>query len=749
MNANLMTLLQQNRMTEAKVLCAKLCAENPSDAQIQFLMSAICGQLGDFAESETFSSRAAKLNPNVPEIWYNLAIAQLRLGKNTAAIDSLKNALKLRAAFPEALNELGNAYQRTGDHAAAIVQHERAIQLKPNFSQAYHNLASAHLASEDPSAAERNLRIAIDLNPRLAEARLSLGKIHLQKGNNKLALEQFEAIFAHAPVDADHLITIASALKEAKLLTDADRHYKKALSILPNNAKLLSNYGLTLTELRRTDEAIATLTRATAIDPSMAEGFYNLAIAQRAANQQEAAEKSYLHALSLRRDFPEAWLNLGTLRLIQGRVPEARECFNQALDQHPDYHEAASDLLMALNYDETYSAEDIYQQHFRWGAEFTAQSHEKPHHPAQSTRSGNNLRIGFVSPDYRTHSVAYFFQSLLEPERKDIEIFCYSNTERTDETTHRIRNMVTGWREIAHLDDFAAAQVIQGDHLDILIDLAGHTSGNRLGIFVLKPCPVQMSYLGYPNTTGLSTIDYRITDIVADPESSAQGYTEKLLRMTRCFLCYTPKPGIPEPRPIETTTKRPINFGSFNNLAKLTPDVVALWSKILTDTPDSTLTLKAGPLSDSSVANRLQAMFQQHGIEPDRLKLIGWLPDAEHFLAYNQIDIALDTHPYNGTTTTCEALWMGRPVVTLCGDVHASRVGASLLTAAGLTRLITRSPEEYAHTAIRLAMELLSPDHEFQDIRARMQASSLCDQTDFQKHFFDLIENAVAASTST
>lgn len=749
MNASLMTLLQQNRMTEAKGLCAKLCAKNPSDAQIQFLMSAICGQLGDFAESEAFSSRAAKLNPNVPEVWYNLAIAQLRLGKNTAAIDSLKNALKLRSAFPEALNELGNAYQCTGDHAAAIVQHERAIQLKPTFSHAYHNLASAQLASEDPSAAERNLRIAIDLNPRLAEARLSLGKIYLQKGDNRLALEQFEAIFAHGPVDADQLIKIASALKDAKLLTDADRYYKKAASILPNNAKLLSNYGLTLIELRRTDEAIATLTRATAIDPSMAEGFYNLAIAQRAANQQEAAENSYLHALSLRQNFPEAWLNLGTLRLIQGRVLEARDCFSQALNQRPDYQEAASDLLMALNYDGAYSAEEIYQQHLRWGSELTAQIHKKLPSSAPSTRAGNNLRIGFVSPDYRTHSVAYFFQSLLEPERKDIEIYCYSNNEHTDETTNRIRNMVTGWREIAHLDDFTAAQVIQGDHLDVLIDLAGHTSGNRLGIFALRPCPVQMSYLGYPNTTGLSAIDYRITDIVADPESSAQGHTETLLRMTRCFLCYTPNPGIPAPRPIDAATERPINFGSFNNLAKLTPDVVALWSQILTDTPDSTLTLKAGPLSDNSVANRFQTMFQQHGIAPDRLRLIGWLPDAEHFLAYNQIDIALDTYPYNGTTTTCEALWMGRPVVTLCGDLHASRVGASLLTATGLTRLITRSPEEYAHTATKLALELRSSDHEFHDMRERLQASSLCDQTNFQKHFFDLIENTVVGNTST
>lgn len=749
MNAHLMTLLQQNRMAEAKSLCGQLCAAHPGDAQLQFLMSAICGQVGEFEESEKYCQKAIKINRNVPEAWYNLSIAQLRLGKTAAAIDSLNNALKLRPAFPEALNELGNAYQRSGDFQSAISQHQHAIRLKPNFPQALSNLAAAYMALHETQAAEKCLNTALEIEPLLTEARILLGKLLLRKGENKNALEQFNTLLAQSSISVDHLNTIAATLKDAKLLTEAEAYYKKAIYASPDNAKLLSNYGLLLTDLGRIEEAIATLTKATTIEPSMAEGFYNLSIALRTADQQRATEECYLKAVSLRKAFPEAWMNLGTLQLLQGRTQEARKCFSEALAQRPDYSDSASNLLMSLNYDEAYSADEIYQQHRRWGSALIASTSDSFKPSPRSVRNAAGIRIGFVSPDFRTHSVAYFFHSLLEPARNDVEIFCYSTSDRHDETTDNIRSKACGWREIASLSDMEAAELIDSDRLDALIDLAGHTSGNRLGIFALRPTPVQMCYLGYPNTTGLSTIDYRITDAIADPEHSEQRYTETLLRMNRCFLCYSPRPGVAHPMPIGRGIERPITFGSFNNLAKLTPEIIELWSRILRETPDSILVLKARPLGDSHVADRYRKAFQQHGIAPERLRLIGWVPETEHLLNYNQIDIALDTYPYNGTTTTCEALWMGRPVVTLCGNLHASRVGASLLSATGMPGLIARSPEQYVDIATRTAMILRSSEHDFKDIRTRIQSSSLCDSADFQKHFFDLVENAITIPKPT
>ncbi|MBU1191438.1 MAG: tetratricopeptide repeat protein [Gammaproteobacteria bacterium] len=748
MQAKLMALLQQQRTTEAKALCAKLCKANPKNAQLQFLMSAICGQLGEFDKSEYFCKRAIKINPNVPEAWYNLAVAQLNLGKNTAAIDNLKTALNLKPAFPEALTDLGNAYQRIGKHADAANFYQRAIQLKPDFSPAYCNLAEAQFALRDISAAENSLKTSIELNPRLSKARLSFGKILLEKGEKLLALEQFDAALSLEPDNVEHLNRIAEVLKDENQLADAESYYQKAISLAPDNAKLLSNYGLILVQLQKTDEAIALLTQATTLDPTLAEAFYNLATALSAANQQQACETRYLQALALRHEFPEAWMNLGTLRLLQGRLQEARSCFEHALVKRPDYPEAASNLLMALNYDETYSGDEIFERHRHWGTDLAARIPVRDLFPPHPDTNRTGLRIGFVSPDFRTHSVAYFFQSILDQTREDIEIFCYSNILHPDETTHLIRNKVSMWRDITQLSDSAVAELINADCLDALVDLAGHTSGNRLGVFALRPCAVQISYLGYPNTTGLATMDYRITDAIADPEYCGQSYTETLLRMERCFLCYKAKPNIPQPAPLGENNNRPVAFGSFNNLAKLTPSTIELWSSILLGTPGSTLLLKARPLGDSTVADHYREMFQKHGISPERLQLIGWLADAKHYLAYSQIDIALDTYPYNGTTTTCEALWMGRPVVTLAGGLHASRVGASLLSTVGLKNLIAHNPHEYIETAIRVANELHASDHEYHDLRSRMQGSALCDQTDFQKHFFALIEYAVATSAT-
>ena len=745
MHARLMTLLQQNRMGEAKDLCAKLCTANPRNAQIQFMMSAICGQLGEFGESEKFCRRTIKLNPNAPEAWYNLAIAQLRLNKNKLAIDSLKTAIKLKPSFPEALMDLGNAYQRAGRHADAVSCYQRAIKLKPDFSLAYCNLAEAQLATQDISAAKNSLVAAIGLDPGLTQPRLSLGKLFLQDLEKPFALEQFETATTLEPGNIELLTGIAEALKDTNHYLDAEPYYQKAIAASPDNAKLLSNYGLMLLKLGKIDGAITALTQATRIAPSLAEAHYNLATALGLANQQQACEKSYLQALSLQEIFPESWMNLGTLRLLQGHPQDARTCFERALEQRRNYPEAASNLLMALNYDETYSSDEIYRRHQEWGKEFQAHFPDLNTRKPPSRKHPGRLRVGFVSPDFRTHSVAYFFQSLLDQTPDHIEIFCYSNTLHTDSTTHHIRNGVSGWHDITQMSDQEAADLIHTDNLDALVDLAGHTSGNRLGIFSLRPCGVQISYLGYPNTTGLPTMDYRISDAIADPEHSAQPHTETLLRMDRCFLCYNAKPDIPQPTPLGDSD-RPITFGSFNNLAKLTSDTVELWSDILLRTPGSCLTLKARPLEDSSVADYYRGLFHKHGISSERLTFIGWLPGTRHYQAYNQIDIALDTYPYNGTTTTCEALWMGRPVITRAGDRHASRVGASLLSAVGLDHLITNTPQEYVDTATRVASAIQSSDHRFHDVRSRMQRSVLCDHVDFQKKFFALIEQVVTTS---
>lgn len=781
MNAQLMTLLQQNRMPEAKALCAKLCQTNPGNAQIHFLMSAICGQLGELQTSEKHCRRSIELSPNVPETWYNLAIIQLRLDKHADAIASLNNALRLKPNFPEALTELGNAHQYLGQYQAAIEHYQAGVRLQPNNARIHcnlgvaqmklkhvdsafqslktalslnPNLAEAHqylglllTESENTTDAVRELQQAIELNAGLHEARFALGRLLAGHGKADLAMQHFTAAVAARPDNPEYLNALATALKDRGRHAEAESHFRRATDLAPDNAKLLSNYGLTLIALGKLEEAVATLTRATALDPSLAEAHYNLGTALGNINRQTDAETAYRKATSLREAFPEAWMNLGTLQLLQGRIDEAIASFERAIALRPDYAEANSNLLMALNYTDAVTHEEIFRRHREWGRGLVAPTCGQATPTIRPNEPQRRLRIGFVSADFRTHSVAYFFESLIDPPRPDVEILCYSNTTRIDDVTHRIRNRVALWRDITTLSDTQAAEAIRADAPDVLIDLAGHTSGNRLGIFALRPCPIQITYLGYPNTTGLPTVDYRITDAVADPENNGAFHTETLLRLEDCFLCYTPPSPSPDPIVADVDEPGSIVFGSFNNLAKITPELIAAWAQILRRTPGSRLLIKNRPLADTQIANRLAEAFQAHGIDRDRLQLVGWSPNTEHHLEiYNQIDIALDTYPYNGTTTTCESLWMGRPVVTWRGSRHASRVGASLLNTLGITDLVASSLEDYIDIATGLANDPQKLARTSANLRRRMLGSILCDREAFQARFFDALHGIVSAA---
>jgi predicted O-linked N-acetylglucosamine transferase (SPINDLY family) len=300
--------------------------------------------------------------------------------------------------------------------------------------------------------------------------------------------------------------------------------------------------------------------------------------------------------------------------------------------------------------------------------------------------------------------------------------------------TERLKQRSHHWHNIRGKTDDDVAALIRADAIDILIDLAGHTENNRLPVFARKPAPVQVTYLGYPNTTGLRTIDYRLTDIEADPPGQEPYHTEQLVRLPHGFLCYTSPPDAPAVTALPTSTVGHVTFGSFNNLAKMTPEVIGLWAQILKAIPGSRLVIKNKSMKDGPTRERYLALFRETGITEDRLDFVAWIPEAaDHLGAYAHVDIALDTFPYNGTTTTCEALWMGVPVITLAGERHAARVGVSLLTRVGLTELIAQSPEEY----VKLAVELAADTERLVQLRAgmreRMKHSPLCDAKSFTR----------------
>jgi predicted O-linked N-acetylglucosamine transferase (SPINDLY family) len=340
-----------------------------------------------------------------------------------------------------------------------------------------------------------------------------------------------------------------------------------------------------------------------------------------------------------------------------------------------------------------------------------------------------------VSSDLNAHPVGKFLLPLfLEHDKRRFEIFAYSQLRMEDEMTHRLQACTDCWRDITGLSDPQAAEMIRQDQIDILIDLAGHTARHRLLVFACKPAPVQVSYLGYPATTGLATIDYRLTDALADPPGETDAYfTETLIRLPNTAWCYQPPSEAPLVSPLQALQNDYITFGSFNNFTKINEALAKCWAEILRRVPQSRLLLKAVALNSESARRDLQRMMSGSGIDADRLQLHGSVPISRHLPFYNRIDIALDTYPYHGTTTTCEALWMGVPVVTRAGASHVSRVGVSLLSAVGLPDLVANDADHYVQIAVDLAANPSRLAELRASLRMRMQQSPLMDAAAFAR----------------
>jgi predicted O-linked N-acetylglucosamine transferase (SPINDLY family) len=357
-----------------------------------------------------------------------------------------------------------------------------------------------------------------------------------------------------------------------------------------------------------------------------------------------------------------------------------------------------------MNYSQRYEAPQIFSEHLNYAMRFAEPLYPIAFAYGNTKQSGRRLKIGYLSPDFRCHSVAYFIEPVIGAhDREGYEVFCYSDVAKPDEVTARIRGLADQWRDVSPLPDERIADLIRSDEIDILVDLAGHTAKNRLLVFARKPAPLQVSWIGYPSTTGLKTVDYKIVDQYTDPAGfSEQYYTEQLVRLPDCFLCYQPDREAPDIKPLPAMKNGFITFGSFNNLAKVSEDIAITWAEILKAEPSSRLIIKAKGLISERARKNVGEFFRRQGIAENRIKLHPPIPSvAKHLAFYSRIDVALDTFPYNGATTTCEALYMGVPVVTLAGNTHASRVGSSILRNLGLHDLIAESNDTYESIAKR------------------------------------------------
>jgi protein O-GlcNAc transferase len=560
-------------------------------------------------------------------------------------------------------------------------------------------LALGHHRAGQLAQAEQLYQQILQMDPRHADALHLLGLIVFNAGDAAAAENFLRRAVAATPSEAEFRNTLGVVCQSLGKLRDAANCFQAAVKRQPNYAEAMSNLGALLSEEGRLTESAQWARRASVTKPGYAEPLNNL----------------------------------GNTLVKQGLVDEALAAYRGAVSASPKRWEAWSNLLLAAHYLPNASPGELFAMHARVGKDMVENAAATFAEHGNSRDPARRLRIGYLSPDLRLHSVCYFTLPMLQHhDRSALEVFCYADAARPDEMTARAKSLADEWRSINGLPDDALAQMIRDDRIDVLVDLSGHTLRNRLTVFARKAAPVQVTYLGYPDTTGLPTMDYRLTDSFADPPGEADARAiEKLVRIDPCGWCYSPAPSAPE---ITARKPGPITFGTFNALAKVNSQVIETWAGILRAVPGSRLMIKTAAMSEVSTRERLARALAAHGIEKSRLLLTGHRADPrEHLSMYAQIDVALDPFPYNGTTTTCEALWMGVPVVTLAGRAHAGRVGSSLLNAIGLSDLVAQDLEQYGHLAAGLAGDPDRLQRLRADLRDRMRRSPLMDGVGFSR----------------
>lgn len=647
------------------------------------------------------------------------------------------------ALLPQALS-----LHRAGRLAEATALYERVLRADPRQPDALHLLGQVHLQQGAAHQAEPLLARAVAARPKAAPYHLSHGQALRRLDRPADALAAFARAQALDPALAEAHHQAGNVLKALGRYTDAVAALREAVRLAPGHAAAWLNLGVACLEGGDRDEAIAAFQRALALEPQRPEAHNILGNALLSAGRSTEAEAAFTAALRLRPGYAAAHDNLGRLCRAAGRLPEAVAHFRAALAARPD-PDTHSNLLFALNFLPDLASAEIFAEHRRWHEVHAAPlAVAAPTVPA-SRPAGRRLRVGYVSPDFNHHAVAYFIEPVLAAhDRTRVEVFCYASVAAPDRFTERLRGLAEHWRDIARLDDDAAAALIRADHLDLLIDLAGHSARHRLSVFARRPAPVQATWIGYPNTTGLDAIDYRITDAVSDPAGQTEAWhTEKLVRLPANFSCYRPDDDAPSVNDLPAAAPGAVTFGCFNQFAKVTPEVISLWARLLGELPESRLLLKSRGLGDPGVVAQVQAAFAAAGVGSSRLILNGdELSVADHLGLYHGVDIALDPFPYNGTTTTCEALWMGVPVVTLAGRTHVARVGASLLTHAGLPGWIAATPGDYVACAVAAARDLPALAALRRGLREQLRTSPLCDAARFTRGFEDACE-AMAVRT--
>ena len=668
-----------------------------------FAMANSYYQSGHIKLAENVYNKILEIDPEHPDALHMAGVIALKNGKYDLAASFIESAIRIAPEKAAYHISFGSVLLNLKRRDEAVSSYENALTLNLDNADLLNNLGNRFKSLGEPDKAASCYRNAVKIKPDYAEVYYNLGLLLAEQGRPEEAALNFRTALEIKPDFAAAYVGVGNALNSQGMPKEAVFWFQKGINHQPDNVSAYNNMGKALCDQDQLDEAVACYGKALEIDPKMAATLNNM----------------------------------GLVLQDQGRLKEAGEYFRRALKIDPHLVKAYSNFLLSLLYDSEYDLDYIFTEHKKWNDFYGHPSMKKSAQFINSPRQDRRLRIGYVSPDFRNHSCAWFIEPLLEFHNRDkVEIFCYSEVRKGDNVTERIRKLSNSWYSTQGISDREVAKQICSDNIDILVDLAGHTKGNRLPVFALKPAPVQMTWLGYNFTTGLEAMDYRLSDKWLTPLKGREMFSERLYNLPRCSLAYKPPGKTPEPA---FESNGHITFGSFNTLSKVSSRTIALWARVLKEIPGSKLVLKARQSRDFGSKERILRLFNEQRISDNRVVFRDYASSTfEHLAHYREIDLALDTFPYNGTTTTCEALWMGVPVVTLTGNHTVSRWGLSLLAAVGLEELAAKNEDEYC----AIIKGIVSSHRRLKALktgmRDRLISSPLCDA----KGFADAVEEA-------
>ncbi|MEX2112345.1 MAG: tetratricopeptide repeat protein [Pirellulales bacterium] len=691
---------EQGHLAEAATSLREALRLRPEEATARTRLGHVLHDQQQLPEAELCYRRVLRSEPDLPDVQFSLGCVLQAQGKLDEAVACYQAAIALDPRHADAHTNQGVLLQDQQSHDRAAEHFRAALEAAPQRASAHTNLGTNHQACDRFAEAESCYRAALAIDPNYGPAHCALGSLLLSQGQFDAALASLELATRLEPNSVQNHAQRAAALQAQRKFEQASAALQEVLRLDPTNVEAHANLGVICNERGQRDQAIAHCRRAIEIDPAAALPHNTIAVALMALGQMDEA--------------------IGYARRASALSPAASP-----------HH---SNLLYMLNYHPGFMPAEVFEEHRRWASTYadplTAQA--APH--ANDRSPERRLRIGYVSAHFMEHAVNFFTEPILAShDHEQFEVFCYAHVEQADETTARLRRFADRWRDIAFLGDERASKLVRRDGIDILVDLTGHIGGNRLRLFAHKPAPVQVTYIGYQNTTGMRAIDYRMTDAWADPPGTTDAnYTEKLVRLPRSFFCYQPSGDAPAVAPLPALANGHVTFGSFNAFPKITPQVLATWAELLAKMPDSRLVI-LGNVTPSLV-EYLHHTFEQRGVAPRRLTLADRRPRKEYLQLMQTVDIALDPFPFNGHTTTCDALWQGVPVVTLAGATYASRFGSSAHVNLGLRELIADSPQQYVAIATELANDLDRLRLLRASLRERMASSPLLDFAGFTRH---------------